>query len=439
VPLLDPPSRVRSLERLEEALSTAVRAYSAANPNSARRYAEAGKVMPGGNTRSVLFYAPFPLCIVRGVGARLWDADNHGYVDFLAEFTAGIFGHSHPTIRAAIDAALDGGINLSGPNGLEAELAAVICERFPSIDLVRFTNSGTEANLMAIATAIAHTRRRRIMVFEGGYHGGVLSFPPGGSQVNVPHDFIVAPYNDIEETIRLVRDAGNDLAGILVEPMLGAGGCIPATPEFLAMLREEATRCGALLVFDEVMTSRVCPGGRQAILGIIPDMTTLGKYIGGGMSFGAFGGRADIMSLFDPRRPDALGHAGTFNNNIVTMAAGLAGMTEVLTPNCSRDLNRRGDRLRNDLNALFARHGACLSVTGLGSVMNIHASGDAATKARVKELVFFDLIARGIYLARRGLIALSLPITDGEIAVFIDAMTDVLSARGDILCAPAQG
>jgi glutamate-1-semialdehyde 2,1-aminomutase len=437
VTAVDAPGKNRSPERLREALFTAVAAYAAANPKSAHRHAAATEVMPGGNTRSVLFFPPFPLCLVRGEGNRLWDADGHGYVDFLGEFTAGIFGHSNAAIRAAIDRALDNGINLSGHNRLEADLAAVVCARFPSIDLVRFTNSGTEANLMAIATAIAHTGRSKIVVFEGGYHGGVLSFPPGGSRVNVPHEFVLAPYNDLDETMRLIRAADRDLAGILVEPMLGAGGCIPATPEFLAMLREEATRCGAVLIFDEVMTSRLSPGGRQAVLGIVPDMTTLGKYIGGGMSFGAFGGRADLMSLFDPRRPDALGHAGTFNNNTVTMAAGLAGMTEVLTTERTRDLNQRGDRLRDRLNRLFMERGACLRITGLGSVMNIHAFGEAAKAAR--ELVFFDLIARGLYLAHRGLIALSLPITDSETAVFADAMSDVLAARRDVLCAPATG
>lgn len=432
--MLDIPGNIRSPELLHEALSGAVAGYAAANPKSAHHYAAAGKVMPGGNTRSVLFFRPFPLCMVRGEGSRLWDADGHGYVDFLAEYTAGLFGHSDPTIRAAIDRALDEGINLSGQNRLEAELAAVICARFPSIELVRFTNSGTEANLMAIATAVAYTGRNKIVVFEGGYHGGVLSFPPGGSQINVPHEFIVAPYNDLDETMHLIRAAGGDLAAILVEPMLGAGGCIPATAEFIAMLREEATRGGAVLIFDEVMTSRLSPGGRQAILGITPDMTTLGKYIGGGMAFGTFGGRADLMSLFDPRRLGALGHAGTFNNNTVTMAAGLAGLTEVLTPERSRDLNQRGDRLRDRLNALFNERGACLGVTGLGSVMNIHASGDPEIAAMAKDLVFFDLIARGIYLAHRGLIALSLPITDTDTAVFADAMSDVLDRRCDVLC-----
>jgi glutamate-1-semialdehyde 2,1-aminomutase len=289
---------------------------------------------------------------------------------------------------------------------------------------------------MALAAAKAFTGRRKILVFEGGYHGGFLAFPPGGSRVNVPHEFVIAPYNDIDATRRLIGEAGGDLAVILAEPMLGAGGCVPAEPAFLQMLRDETKRLGAILIFDEVMTSRLSPGGRQALLGITPDMTTLGKYIGGGLTFGAFGGRADIMAQFDPRRADALFHAGTFNNNTVTMAAGVAGLSKVLTPERSRDLNARGDRLRDGLNELFTRHGAALRVTGLGSVMNLHAAGKPAAAVAIKDLVFFDLIARGFYLARRGLIALSLPVTDAETGAFIDAIDEIIKARRGVLSNP---
>jgi len=426
---LDAP--VQAGNPLEASLAGAAAAYARSNPESARRYQSASIVMPGGNTRSVLYYPPFPLCIVRGEGCALWDADGHRYTDMLAEFTAGIYGHSDPTIRAAIERALRDGINLSGHNHIEAELARVVCERFPSIDLLRFANSGTEANLMAVAAATAFTGRTRIMVFEGGYHGGFLAFPPGGSRVNAPHDFIVAPYNDLEATRRLIADAGSDLAAVLVEPMLGAGGCIAGDPSFLAMLRSETERSGAVLIFDEVMTSRLSPGGRQTLLGLTPDMTTLGKYIGGGLAFGAFGGRADIMGQFDPRRADALFHAGTFNNNTLTMAAGLAGLTQVLTPARSVDLNARGDRLRESLSLLFARREARLSVSGLGSVMNVHAARGAP--ASVKDLVFFDLIARGFYIARRGLIALSLPVNDTDVDALVAAFDDILSARRELL------
>ncbi len=436
------PREQRNLD-LATALADAKAAFVAANPGSRARFEAAARVMPGGNTRTVLFYDPFPLCIARGEGARLWDVDGHVYVDLLGEFTAGIFGHSNPHIRAAIDAALDAGINLSGHNTLEAELAAIVCERFPSIELVRFTNSGTEANLLALAAAIVHTGRRKVMAFEGAYHGGVLSFGTGPAPVNVPHDYVMAPYNDLARTEALIRQHAGALAAILVEPMLGAGGCIPADPAFLAGLRDAATRHGIVLIFDEVMTSRLSPGGRQAELGITPDMTTLGKYIGGGSSFGAFGGRAAIMRRFDPRVPGALTHAGTFNNNVISMAAGIAGMTKVLTPETIRALNARGDRLRDALNAMFRRRGAKLSATGLGSIVGLHGTdrppqrpGDlVAADPAIKDLVFFDLVARGFYLARRGFMALSLPIGDDETKALVEALDDIIAVRGPLLAA----
>jgi glutamate-1-semialdehyde 2,1-aminomutase len=415
------------------ALRAAMADYAARNPESHAQFDAACRSMPGGNTRTVLYYAPFPLCMVRGEGCRLWDADGHGYVDLLGEFTAGLYGHSDPAIRAAVDRALDGGLNLSGHNALAPQLAAVICARFPSIDRVRFTNSGTEANLMALAAATAVTGRRRILVFEGGYHGSVLSFPPGGSPLNVPHDVVVAPYNDVAAARAAIEAAGDDLAAILVEPMQGAGGCIPGDPDFLAMLRDAARASGAVLIFDEVMTSRLSAGGRQALLGITPDLTTLGKYIGGGLTFGAFGGREAIMAQFDPRRPGHLDHPGTFNNNVVSMAAGLAGMTERATPAALETLNRRGETLRERLNAAFEKRGAPYHFTGLGSVMNVHVRGDSGQAETLKGLFFFDMLARGFYCARRGLVALSLPFGDAEADRFVAAVEDMLAARADLL------
>jgi len=423
------------------ALADARAAFVAANPNSRTRFEAAARVMPGGNTRTVLFYEPFPLCIARGEGAQIWDVDGHAYLDFLGEFTAGIFGHSDPRIRAAIDAALDGGINLSGHNTLEAELAAIVCARFPSIERVRFTNSGTEANLLALAAATVHTGRRKVMVFEGAYHGGVLSFGAGPAPVNVPHDWVLAPYNDLAGTEALIAEHAPALAAILVEPMQGSSGCIPADREFLQMLRDEATRHGAILIFDEVMTSRLSPGGLQQALGIIPDMTTLGKYIGGGMSFGAFGGRSDIMDIYDPSRPGAMPHAGTFNNNVLTMSAGIAALSEVFTPDAAEALHARGDRFRQDLNALFARHNAPLQVTGQGSLMNLHAMRGpirgvddlTASDDRIKELIFLDLLERGFYMARRGFIALSLALTDDHLAGFIAALEATIRDRAAVL------
>jgi len=426
---------------LDAALADATTRYAARNPESARLLQAAADVLPAGNTRTVLFYAPFPLAMARGEGCRLWDADGHRLLDALGEFTAGLYGHSNAAIREAIVGALNDGLSLSSHTPREALLAHEIQRRFPGMALLRFTNSGTEANLMALAVAMVHTGRRKVMVFEGAYHGGVLSFGGGGSPVNVPHDYIVARYNDLDGAKALVREHGAELAAILVEPMLGAGGCIPGEAAFLHGLRALATQCRALLILDEVMTSRLSSGGRQAQLDLAPDLTTLGKYFGGGLSFGAFGGRADVMQRFDPRRPDALAHAGTFNNNTLTMAAGLAGLTQVLTPAALDALNQRGERLRERLNAVFTRTGVDLQFTGLGSVMQLHAtarpirnaSDAAGTDDRTKALVFFDLLERGIFLARRGLVALSLPFGDAEADEFVGALDAVVTARRDVL------
>ena len=367
----------------------------------------------------------------------MWDADGREFIDFLGEYTAGLYGHSHPVIRAAIDRALDGGISFGASNMVEARFATAICERF-GLERLRFTNSGTEANLLAISAARIFTGRQKVMVFHGGYHGAVFGFVSAGNPINAPFPYVMAGYNDINSTRALMSD---DIAVVVVEPMLGSGGCIPADPAFLAMLRAETQRIGALLMFDEVMTSRLAPGGLQSVVGVKPDLTTLGKYIGGGMSFGAFGGRADVQDQFDPRRANALPHAGTFNNNILTMTAGLTGLTDVYTPEAAEALNARGDALRERLNVLCQAADAPLQFTGRGSMLAVHTMrgpvntpADAAkADQKLKELFFFDMLAHGIWLARRGMMTLSLPIGDAECDVLVGAVEEFLLIRKGIL------
>ena len=426
---------------LNAALADADARYEAANPASAAQYGRAVEAMPGGNTRTTLFYPPFPLTLARGEGYRVWDLDGHAYVDFVCEYTAGLYGHSNPVIRAAIDNALDSGIVMGGQNEAEAVLAAALCARIPSYDLVRFTNSGTEANLMAIAAARAFTGRDKVMVMGGGYHGGVLYFGFGGSPVNVPFDFVTAAYNDVEKTRALLRAHGDSLACAVLEPMMGAGGCIPASEAFLAMMREETERCGALLIFDEVMTSRLSAGGLQQITGITPDLTTLGKYVGGGMTFGAFGGRSDVMGLFDPRRPDALGHSGTFNNNMLTMNAGAAGLTRVFTAEAAEALNARGDALRGRLQGVIDAAGAPVSLTGRGSMIGLHFAPEAPetplqaaeAPADLKPLLHKDLLAAGVYTTPRGMYVLSLPMGDRETESLVTGLEEFLHTRRSLL------
>ncbi|MGE0238728.1 MAG: aspartate aminotransferase family protein, partial [Parvibaculaceae bacterium] len=320
--------------------------YAERRPRSRAAMARSAAYMPGGNTRSVLYFPPFPIFAERSAGCRLWDIDGHSYVDFLCEYTAGLAGHDHPAIRAAVEGVLARGWVNGAQTEMEGRFAAALCERFPSVERIRFCNSGTEANLMALTTARVLTGRPAIMAFKGAYHGGVLLFKNGPAPQNAPFETVLADYNDIDATRRLIGEHAARLAAVIIEPLMGSSGGIPATPGFLRMLREECTRHGVMLVFDEVMTSRLAPGGLQEKHAISPDLTTLGKYVGGGFSFGAFGGRADIMDRYEPSRPDAQAHAGTFNNNPFTMAAGLAAMTEIYTPERAIALNQSGDRLR---------------------------------------------------------------------------------------------
>jgi glutamate-1-semialdehyde 2,1-aminomutase len=433
-------------DALQAAVDAAVARFTARNPTSLARDRQRARAMPGGNTRTVLHLTPFPLTIARGEGARLTDVDDHVYVDFLGEFTAGLYGHSNPIILGAVREALADGIVLGAPNEYEAGLAQAVVDRFPSIELVRFCNSGTEANLLSISLARAATGRSKVMVFEGGYHGGVFLFAtPNGSPLNAPFPYVVAPFNDAAAARRLIAEHGDDLACVVVEPLQGSAGCIPGDAAFLTALREGCDATGAVLVFDEVMTSRLSPGGLQLALGITPDLTSLGKYLGGGLTFGAFGGRRDLMERFDPSRPDALAHAGTFNNNVLTMAAGLAGLTQVYSAPVAERLNASGDALRERLTTVGATQGVPFQATGLGSMIGLHfgtgeirRSADAGrlgapTLERLRALLHLEMLERGYSYGRRGFLALSLPLTEEDHDGFVAAITAVLARHADLL------
>jgi glutamate-1-semialdehyde 2,1-aminomutase len=422
---------ITALPRIDAALQAAQQRYALANPRSAEQHIKAAEVLPGGNTRSVLYSTPFPLTLVRGHEATVTSLDDITYRDFLGEFTAGLYGHSDPTLREAIAQALDNGWVMGGHVRAEETLARLLTERFTSMQRLRFTNSGTEANLYAISAARALTKRRKVVVFDGAYHGGVFLFAGGKpSELTVPMDFVIAPYNDIAGTRAVLDLHGGEIGTVVVEQMQGSAGCIPANHDFLRALREWTSAHGALLLFDEVMTSRLSPGGLQALTGVTPDLTSVGKYIGGGFSFGAFGGRADLMDRFNPARADAFAHAGTFNNNAFTMTVGAAGLAKVYTPKAAVSLNGRGDVLRERLNQHAARAHFPMQFTGLGSMMNVHMCPGQIQSVRdltrsiqlLRELFYFDLLEQGIWIARRGMINLSMPMTDADIDALADAV-----------------
>ena len=432
------------MSTLDEALVEARARFAEHRPVSRRWHEDAITVMPGGNTRTVLFHAPFPLRIARGYGSRLVDVDGHEYVDMLGEYTAGLYGHSQPAIIAAVRRALDDGLSLAGHNTYEPQLARLLVDRFPAMELVRFTNSGTEANLMAISTALMATRRTRLMVFHGGYHGGVLYFASGAAPWNAPYDVVVAPYNDLPGTLALIEAHGSELAAVVMEAMLGSGGCVPADGEFVRGVAAAARAAGALFVADEVMTSRHGRRGMMDLLGVSPDITTFGKYIGGGFSFGAFGGSAEYLDLYDTSaeggRSWAISHAGTFNNNVATMTAGGVVLGEVFDADRAEAHTERGNEFRAHVAAVLARHSAPVSVSGFGSMMSLHGLRTAPTTPvealqrdnALNELLFLGLLERGVYIATRGMMNVGLAHTDEQLATALECLDDLLDELDEL-------
>jgi glutamate-1-semialdehyde 2,1-aminomutase len=398
------------MEALNSAIEDARARFVTANPLSQAADDQAARYLPGGNTRSVLHYDPFPLTMVSGEGAELTDLDGHRYVDCVGEYSAGLFGHSNEVIKAAIRDALDNGIAMGAPT--------------------RYERSGTEANLMALCTARVVTGRNKLLAFNDGYHGGVIKFLGGSCDLNVPFDFLLADYNDIEGTAKLIDAAGDELAAVIVEPILGAGGNIQGNREFLGMLRQKTEEVGALLIFDEVKTARLGASGVQGMVDIKPDLTTIGKFIGGGLPTGAFGGGRELMAKFNPREKGTIAHAGTFNNNVCTMAAGCAALGKVYTAEVAADFLERSEAFRLSLNEMFAAKDVPMYANGLGSMIAIHFSREPTRRPSditagcqsLRPLFHMEMLLDGILVCRRGDLFLSLPMDDSHFSKIREAL-----------------
>jgi glutamate-1-semialdehyde 2,1-aminomutase len=424
---------------LTDTLAKARSNFADRNPQSRKHYDEARKHLPGGHTRTVLTHGPFPLTFAAGNESWLHDVDGHPYIDMLGDYTAGLLGHSEHRVIDAVAAALKINTSVGGIHPAEARLAQLMCERF-GLDRVRFTNSGSEANLMAITTALQATGRDKVLVFHGGYHGGLLYFASGAAPWNAPYHFVMAPYNDTAKALAVIDEHAASLAAVVMEPMLGSGGCVPASEDFAQQVFARAHVVGAVTIADEVMTSRHGTKGMFDLLGVQPDISTFGKYIGGGFSFGAFGGRAELLDQFDTspesNRPKVVAHAGTFNNNMSSMTAGCVVLGDIFTADVAVAHTARGDEFRQSVAAVLARSGLPVSVSGFGSMMSLHAlpqpphdAHDVARRdADLQELLFFGLLERGVYSASRGMMNLSLTVTDDQLATVLDALTDTLQS-----------
>jgi glutamate-1-semialdehyde 2,1-aminomutase len=417
--------------------STLIAEYLARTPRSAALFERATASLPGGSTRTTIFNAPYPPYMARGEGLRTWDLDGNEYRDFLGNYTSLILGHAHPEVVAAVEAQVRRGSAFAAPTETEIELAEEIRRRLPSIERIRFTNSGTEATMFALRAARAITGRPLIAKFEQAYHGThdtALAWTPG-VPAGISDLVIELPWEDPDGIERVIAGREGEIAAVILEPVQGAGGVRAATPGFLRFLRELADRIGALLVFDEVIAFRIGPNGAQGRLGgVRPDLTTLGKIIGGGYPSGAFGGREEVMRQFDAREPRALSHGGTFNGNPVAAAAGLATLRH-LTPERYDELERRGNRLREALTEAFAARGVDARAGGIASIFQIFPgpSLEAPEGFTPASALFIGLLLDGFHLAPRGMGALSTAATDADVDDLVAAVVERLGSMSPVV------
>jgi glutamate-1-semialdehyde 2,1-aminomutase len=440
---------------LEQEIAT----YAAANPKSGALHERAVKFMPGGDTRNSIFWDPFPLYVVDGAGTILTDADGNKRTDMVNNMTTLILGHRPAEVTAALAEQVNHGVSFPAPNPAVVRWAELMCERVPSLDKVRFVNTGTEATLNAIRAARAFTGKQKLVKCEGAYHGNhdaiqisvtppldlagdaespeaIAAFP--GIAKAAVDDIYITPFNDIVSAERVIREHADELAAVIVEPVNGQCGMVPGTTEFLEGLRRITDELGILLIFDEVIAFRIAYGGAQDYYGITPDLTCFGKVIGGGMPVGAFGGRDDIMAMWDPSDGGStVQHAGTFNGNPMTASAGVATL-ESLTPDRYEYLETLGESMRTKLRALFAELEVPMGVTGVASLFALQFTSTEVVDYRtfstndkiMMQTMFIGLLNEGFLMSNRCAGNVSLVHTEDDVDAFVTAVGNVLKRAG---------
>lgn len=431
---------------------------------SYKKFLEAKKYLPGGDTRDSIFYTPYPIFMSSAKGCELIDVDGNVYTDFMNNFTVMVHGHNHPKVVKAVMEQIPLLTLPGAPTEKQVRLAEMMCERVKSVKKIRFCNSGSEATMMAIRAALAFTGRKKVLKVEGGYHG-IADFakvsgpgldlskagssnepnpvPSVGIFSGISENVHVLPYNNISSVETRIKAIKNELAAVIIEPMLGSAGMIPADKEYLKAIREITEAVGAMLIFDEVVTFRLSRGGAQDLYGISPDITAFGKIVGGGYPVGVFGGRDDVMALFDPTlidRSKYVSHAGTFNANPVTCTAGIVTL-DLLTEEAIQGINRYGGDLRTKISEAFQDRRIKGQVTGLGSLGNLHFAqekpkdyrGSASADKLLLDYLHLSLLNHGIFTARRGMFSISTPMSKKHVDLYVRAFEEALAEMSQII------
>lgn len=438
--------------------------YADARPLSRKMAMEACKYLPGGDTRTATFYLPYASFMAGGKGAYMYDIDGHKLLDFQGNYTSLIHGHAHPETVEAVQEQIAKGSAYAAPFELQWRLGELLTGRYPALDMVRFCNSGTEATMHAVRAARAFTGHDKVIKTEGGYHGTSDIFEASvdpelseagplddirvipeslGVSKNALKDVLVVPFNDIERTRKVVEENAKDVACLIIEPVMGSAGQITPDPAWLRALREMTAEHGILLIFDEVVTGRLSTGGAHKYYGVTPDLISLGKIIGGGIPVGAFGGRRDIMELYDPRL-GKMYHSGTFNGNAITMAAGYATM-KAYDEEAVEYVNALGSRFKEGLKGIYKELSIDMQVSGVGSIYNTLFTNKAVRDYRdvataheeLNKILFLDLITKGVFNAERGMFAMNTAMTEDDVDFGLDMVRESLKEMLPIIAIEA--
>lgn len=445
--------REQTKTKTEEETLTGVGEYVAQTETSRELFERACKYLPGGNTRDVLYHRPYPSYIESGSGCRVKDVDGNEFIDFMNNMTSLIHGHAPKGVVDRAVLAVRDSSAPGGPTPHEVQWAEHLCNRVDPVDLIRFTNSGTEATMHAIRAARAYTGNDVIAKFEGVYHGTHddaqvsvhpplhLAGPPEAPRsvpdsAGVPRskeeEVLTLPYNDLEASLGLCESQLDSLAGMIIAPVMGSA-VIPSTQEFIAGLREFTQEHDVPLIFDEVISFRLAYGGSHELFGVEPDLISFGKLIGGGFPVGAFGGHERIMRAYDPRGSNAVSHSGTFNANPVTASAGLAALERFDSNEVNR-LNHMGDTLADGVEDILEDQGFVITLQQEGSLFNLYLTPGpirnyrdiAGVNKDLEFRLYMELLDEGLRLPSKLMGALSTPMTDREVELFWEGLDTAL-------------